>query len=76
LAVALDNMATLTDQILQMHNRLIGLYFKKAPTKNKVLVLAAGFADAINLGVTRMADACPGISPSIGQLRRQTLLRI
>jgi len=33
-------------------------------TKNKVLVLTAVLADAINLGVTRMADACPGISPS------------
>jgi hypothetical protein len=34
------------------------------PPKNKVLVLTAVLADAINLGVTRMADACPGISPS------------
>jgi uncharacterized protein YukE len=33
-AVALDTMAMLTDQILEMHNRLIGLYFKKAERKH------------------------------------------
>lgn len=33
-AVALDTMATLTDQILEMHNRLIGLHFKKAERKH------------------------------------------
>jgi hypothetical protein len=33
-AVALDTMATLTDQILEMHIRLIGLHFKKAERKH------------------------------------------
>jgi hypothetical protein len=33
-AVALDTMATLTDQMLEMHNRLIGLHFKKAERKH------------------------------------------
>jgi hypothetical protein len=32
---------------------------------DRALLLAAILADGINLGITRMAEACPGISASV-----------
>jgi Tn3 transposase DDE domain len=52
--IEVDSWCDFTGHFLHLKN--------EEPPKNKVLVLTAVLADAINLGVTRMADACPGIS--------------
>jgi len=44
------------------------------PAKNRTLLLTAVLADAINLGIARMADACPGVS--VGKLGRVNTLYI
>lgn len=44
------------------------------PAKSRTLLLTAVLADAINLGIARMADACPGVSA--GKLSRINSLHI
>ncbi len=62
LLIEVDSWCDFTGHFLHLKN--------EEPPKNKVLVLTAVLADAINLGVTRMADACPGISAN--KLARST----